>query len=155
MRISDWSSDVCSSDLGAISDWSGRRKPLTVLGYGLGAIAKPLFPIASSAGLVLAARFVDRIGKGIRGAPRDALIGDLAPPGVRGAAYGLRQSLDTVGAFAGPPLAIARMALGGGDFRLVFWIAVVPAVVSVVILVTPVREPDRTPATGPTRSPQD
>ena len=127
---------------GALSDYLGRRKLLAVLGYGLGAMTKPVFALAQGAGAVVAARFVDRIGKGIRGAPRDALVADLAPPGQRGAAYGLRQSLDTVGAFAGPLLATALMLLFAGDFRAVFWVAVVPAVLAVVLLFAGVREPE-------------
>ncbi len=138
---------------GALSDYLGRRKLLAVIGYGLGALSKPLFPLASSAGLVLTARFADRIGKGIRGAPRDALVGDLAPPHIRGAAFGLRQSLDTIGAFAGPLLAIGLMAWSGGDFRLVFWIAVIPALISVAILMLAVKEPERGRAPGKARLP--
>jgi len=126
---------------GTISDWLGRRKGLTVLGYGLGAISKPLFALALTVHWVFVARFMDRIGKGIRGAPRDALIADLTPPEIRGAAYGLRQSLDTVGAFVGPLLAIGLMVLWAGDFRAVFWFAVFPAVISVLILVFGVHEP--------------
>jgi MFS family permease len=126
---------------GTISDWLGRRKGLTVLGYGLGAISKPLFALALTVHWVFVARFMDRIGKGIRGAPRDALIADLTPPEMRGTAYGLRQSLDTVGAFIGPLLAIALMVLWAGDFRAVFWFAVIPAVISVLILVFGVHEP--------------
>jgi len=133
---------------GALSDYLGKRKLLTVIGYGVAAISKPLFPLAGSAGLVFAARFMDRIGKGIRGAPRDALIGDIAPPRLRGASYGLRQSLDTVGAFAGPLLAIAFMALLADDIRAVFWVAIIPAVIAVAILVFGVKEPK----TGPTKS---
>src|SRR5690606_15121443 len=102
---------------------------------------KPLFALASGAGLVLAARFVDRVGKGIRGAPRDALVADLTPPEVRGAAFGLRQSLDTVGAFVGPLLATALMLLWADDFRAVFWVAVVPGVLAVALLLVGVREP--------------
>lgn len=109
---------------GALSDYLGRRKGLAVPGYAMGAVTKPLFAIASGAGLVLAARFVDRIGKGIRSEPRDALVADLTPPEVRGAAFGLRQSLDTVGAFVGPLLATALMLLWADDFRAVFWVAV-------------------------------
>lgn len=131
---------------GALSDYLGRRKPLAVLGYGLGALSKPLFAIASSAGLVLAARLIDRVGKGIRGAPRDALVADIAPPAVRGAAFGLRQALDTVGAFLGPLLAIGLMLLWANDFRAVFWVAVIPAVLCVVLLVFGVREPERAAA---------
>lgn len=127
---------------GVISDWWGRRKPLAVLGYGLGALAKPLFALATTSGLVLGARLIDRVGKGIRGAPRDALVADLAPPAMRGAAFGLRQSLDTVGSFLGPLLAIALMLLWGGNFRAVFWVAVIPAVLCVALLVVGVREPD-------------
>jgi len=130
---------------GVLSDWFGRRKLLAVLGYGLGALAKPLFAIATSSGMVLSARLIDRVGKGIRGAPRDALVADLAPPAMRGAAFGLRQALDTVGAFAGPLLAIALMLLWANDFRAVFWVAVIPAGLSVALLVFGVQEPDRAP----------
>jgi MFS family permease len=130
---------------GAWSDWLGRRKPLAVLGYGLGAASKPLFALANGAGMVLAARLIDRVGKGIRGAPRDALVADLVAPEQRGAAYGLRQSLDTVGAFLGPLIAIALMLLWANDFRAVFWVAVIPGVLSVLLLVTGVREPERPP----------
>ena len=128
---------------GWLSDRLGKRKLLTVVGYGLGALSKPLFALAPTASWVLFARFSDRVGKGIRGAPRDALVGDLAPPGLTGAAYGLRQSLDTVGAFVGPLLAMALMALFADDFRLVFWLAVVPGLVAVAILILGVREPQR------------
>jgi len=138
---------------GVLSDWFGRRKLLAVIGYGLGALSKPLFPLAGSAGLVLAARFVDRIGKGIRGAPRDALVADLTPPAIRGAAFGLRQSLDTVGAFAGPLLAIGLMLASGGDIQLVFWLAVIPAAISVAILVGGVHEPDAARPAKAARSP--
>jgi MFS family permease len=126
---------------GALSDYIGRRKGLAVIGYGLGALSKPLFALALSVNWVLAARFLDRIGKGIRGAPRDALIADLAPADMRGAAYGLRQSLDTVGAFLGPLLGVALMLLWAGDFRTVFWFAVIPAFISVLLLVFGVDEP--------------
>jgi MFS family permease len=131
---------------GAWSDWLGRRKPLAVLGYGMGAASKPLFALANSAGVVLAARLVDRVGKGMRGAPRDALVADLVPPEQRGAAYGLRQSLDTVGAFLGPLIAIALMLLWANDFRAIFWVAVIPGVLSVLLLVAGVREPERPPS---------
>ena len=126
---------------GTISDYIGKRKGLTVLGYGLGALSKPLFALALSVQWVFAARFMDRIGKGIRGAPRDALIADLTPQEIRGAAYGLRQSLDSVGAFAGPLLAVLLMLLWAGDFRTVFWFAVIPAAIAVLILVFGVHEP--------------
>src|SRR5215813_1944985 len=115
---------------GALSDWLGRRKLLAVLGYGLAAFTKPIFPLASSIGWLVAARFIDRVGKGIRGAPRDALIADIAPSHVRGASFGLRQSLDTVGAFLGPLVAIALMWLTADNFTAVFWVAVIPAFVS-------------------------
>ncbi|MFA5122721.1 MFS transporter [Zavarzinia sp.] len=138
---------------GALSDWLGRRKLLAALGYGLAAVTKPVFPLAGSLGWLVAARFVDRVGKGIRGAPRDALVADLAPPELRGASFGLRQSLDTVGAFAGPLLAIGLMALTGDQFKAVFWVAVVPAVLSVAVLVVAVREPARPAGAGRVRMP--
>lgn len=131
---------------GALSDCFGRRKPLALLGYGMAALTKPLFPYASSAGMVFLARFIDRLGKGIRGAPRDALVADITPPEQRGAAFGLRQSLDTVGAFAGPVLAIVLAAVFAGELRTVLWIAVLPAFISVVVLWVGVREPKRQPA---------
>lgn len=112
---------------GPLSDYLGKRKILAVIGYGLGALSKPLFALASEVGMVYAARFLDRIGKGVRGAPRDALVADLTPPAQRGAAYGLRQALDTFGAFTGPVLAIILMPLWHNDFRAVFWVAVIPA----------------------------
>lgn len=129
---------------GVLSDYWGRRKPLAVLGYGLAALSKPLFALAAGAGLVVFARLIDRVGKGIRGAPRDALVAELASPGQRGSAFGLRQSLDTVGAFLGPLLAIGLMLLWSDNFRAVFWIAVVPAICAVALLLFGVREPDRT-----------
>jgi MFS family permease len=138
---------------GWISDRFARRKALTILGYGMGALSKPIFALAPSPAWVLAARFSDRLGKGIRGAPRDALVGELAPPALRGAAYGLRQSLDTVGAFAGPLLAIALMALFADDFRLVFRLAVIPGLLAVAILVIGVREPRAKPAAERAKAP--
>ncbi len=126
---------------GTLSDYLGKRKLLAVVGYGLAALSKPVMPLAPSVGWVFGARVLDRMGKGIRGAPRDALVGDISPPHVRGAAYGLRQSLDTVGAFIGPLLAIVFMALLQGNIRSVFWIAVIPAFISVGILVAAVKEP--------------
>src|SRR5262245_15123378 len=119
---------------GAISDWLGRRKLLIVIGYGLAAFTKPVFPLATSIGWLFTARFVDRIGKGIRGAPRDALIADLSPPEVRGTSFGLRQSLDTVGAFLGPLVAIGLMLLFADNFSAVFWIAVIPAFLAVAVI---------------------
>ncbi|MGD9834901.1 MAG: MFS transporter, partial [Piscinibacter sp.] len=139
---------------GALSDWLGRRKRVALIGYALGAASKPFFALAQGAGVVIAARFVDRIGKGIRGAPRDALVADIAPPALRGAAYGLRQALDSVGAIAGPLLAAGLMLVFVNDFRVVFWIAVVPGVLAVLLLGLGVAEPERaapTRATNPIR----
>jgi MFS family permease len=137
---------------GSLSDYLGRRKGLAVLGYALGALSKPLFALSSGAGLVITARLIDRVGKGIRGAPRDALVADIAPPEVRGAAFGLRQSLDTVGAFTGPLLAVGLMLLWANDFRAVFWVAVIPGLLSVLLLMVGVTEPERhanAPRTNP------
>ncbi len=128
---------------GAASDYLKKRKALAVVGYGLAAITKPVFALASSLGLIFSARIIDRIGKGIRGAPRDALIADITPPEMRGAAYGLRQSLDTVGAFVGPLLAMGLMLLWANDFRAIFWVAVMPAFLSVAVLLFGVKEPQR------------
>ena len=128
---------------GALSDWWGKRKLLAVIGYGLAALTKPVFPLATSVGWVIAARFIDRVGKGIRGAPRDALVADIAPPELRGASFGLRQSLDTTGAFLGPLLAIALMWLTANHFQTVFWVAVIPAILAVALLILAVREPPR------------
>lgn len=138
---------------GVISDWTGRRKPLLLAGYGLAALTKPLFPLADSAALVLGARLLDRFGKGLRGAPRDALVADYTPVALRGAAYGLRQSMDTVGAFLGPLLAIGLMALGGNDIRYVFSWAVLPAALAVLTILIFVREPERTSTAAPRRFP--
>jgi MFS family permease len=129
---------------GAFSDWIGKRKPLLLAGYGLGALAKPLFPLAGSVATIFAARFIDRIGKGIRGAPRDALIADVTPPEQRGAACGLRQSMDTVGAVIGPLLAVALMALTNDDFRATFWVAVIPAMLCVVVILFAVKDAPQT-----------
>jgi MFS family permease len=128
---------------GALSDYIGKRKLLAAFGYGLAAFTKPIFPLASSIGWVVLARFVDRIGKGIRGAPRDALIADLAPHDLRGASYGLRQSLDTVGAVLGPLLALTLMYVLTDNFSTVFWIAVVPAFASFAVILFWVHEPER------------
>ncbi|MEP6607561.1 MAG: MFS transporter [Burkholderiaceae bacterium] len=128
---------------GVLSDFWGRRKSLAVFGYSLGALSKPLFAIATTTGMAFTARFVDRIGKGIRGAPRDALVADIAPAEMRGAAFGLRQSLDTIGAFVGPLLAIGLMLLWANDFRKVFWVAVIPGALAVALLIVGVREPTR------------
>ena len=130
---------------GVLSDWFGRRKGLALIGYGLGAMTKPLFALAPSVGVVLAARLLDRVGKGIRGAPRDALVADIAPPELRGAAFGLRQSLDTVGAFTGPLLAVGLMLLWANDFAAVFWVAVIPGFMAVALLAFGVKEPPQKP----------
>jgi MFS family permease len=127
---------------GTLSDYWGKRKGLAVFGYALGAFTKPLFATASGLGLVLTARLLDRIGKGVRGAPRDALVADIAPPHLRGAAFGLRQSLDTVGAILGPLLAFGLMLLWADDFRAVFWVAVVPGLMSVALLFLGIKEPE-------------
>src|SRR5262249_17729732 len=131
---------------GALSDRLGKRKLLAALGYGLAAFTKPVFALATSISWIVTARFVDRVGKGIRGAPRAALIADLTPIEIRGAAFGLRQSLDTVGAAIGPLLAIAFMALTASNFTAIFWIAVIPAFISFALIVFRVREPDRSAA---------
>ncbi|MFN4163580.1 MAG: MFS transporter [Ferrovibrio sp.] len=128
---------------GALSDWLGKRKFLAALGYGLAAVTKPVFPLAPSVAWLIAARFVDRIGKGIRGAPRDALVADIAPPHLRGASFGLRQALDTAGAFIGPLLAIGLMWLTADHFQTVFWIAVIPAFLALALIVFAVHEPER------------
>ncbi|EPA94050.1 MFS transporter [Pseudomonas sp. G5(2012)] len=125
---------------GAISDFMGRRKGLLLLGYGVAALSKPLFPLAHSVEVVFTARFLDRIGKGIRGAPRDALVADVSPPSIRGACYGLRQSMDTVGAVLGPAMAIVLM-LWLADIQLVLWFAVIPAIVAVALIFVGVKEP--------------
>ena len=138
---------------GVISDWAGKRKWLAVIGYGLGALTKPFFAMATGAGWVFGARFMDRIGKGIRGAPRDALIADVTDPSVRGAAFGLRQSLDTVGAFVGPLLAMGLMLLWANDFRAVFWVAVIPGLLAVTLLIVGVREPEKKASAAPAAFP--
>ena len=137
---------------GAISDFIGRRKGLMLLGYGLAALTKPLFPLAHSVEVVFTARFLDRIGKGIRGAPRDALVADVSPPEIRGACFGLRQSMDTVGAVLGPALAILLM-LWLADIQLVLWVAVIPAAIAVTLIVTGVKEPVHAPSERKFRSP--
>ncbi|KUZ74841.1 MFS transporter [Burkholderia ubonensis] len=142
---------------GAISDWLGRRKALLLAGYGLAALTKPMFPLAHGPGLVIAARLIDRFGKGIRGAPRDALVADVAPPEIRGACYGLRQSMDTVGAVGGPLLAIALMFVFADHIRAVLWFASIPAFATLAVLTFGVREPAaaRAGRVNPFRSPLD
>ncbi len=126
---------------GTLSDYLGKRKGLAVFGYALGALTKPLFALAPTAGIVLTARLLDRVGKGVRGAPRDAMVADVTPPHLRGAAFGLRQSLDSVGAFLGPLIAVGLMLLWGNNFRAIFWVAAVPAFMAVALLIAGVREP--------------
>jgi MFS family permease len=138
---------------GALSDWLGKRKFLAALGYGLAAFTKPIFPLAPTVGWLIAARFIDRIGKGIRGAPRDALVADLSPAELRGASFGLRQSLDTVGAFLGPLLAIGLMLWTANSYTFVFWVAVLPAFLSFVLILFAVREPERPAGQRPVKNP--
>lgn len=128
---------------GALSDWLGKRKLLAVFGYGLAALTRPIFPLASSIDWLIAARFIDRVGKGIRGAPRDALVADIAPPHLRGASFDLRQSLDTIGSFLGPLFAIGLMWVTAFHFKTVFWFAIIPAFLSVGLLLVAVKEPER------------
>ena len=127
---------------GMLSDYLGKRKWLAVTGYALGAFTKPVFALASSIELVFTARLLDRVGKGIRGTPRDAMVADLTPPELRGAAFGLRQSLDSIGAFVGPLLAVGLMLLWANDFRAVFWVAVIPGILSVLLLAFGISESD-------------
>jgi MFS family permease len=138
---------------GALSDWIGKRKLLAVFGYGLAAFTKPVFPLASSVGWLIAARFIDRVGKGVRGAPRDALVADMSPAHLRGASFGLRQSLDTVGAFLGPLFAIGLMWWTVDHFQVVFWAAVIPAFMALALIIYAVREPGRSKDLRKVRNP--
>jgi MFS family permease len=152
--IAEATANISKIFSGYVSDRIGRRKPLILAGYALGVLSKPCFALAGSAAVVLGARFADRIGKGLRGAPRDALIAEVTPPQIRGRAFGLRQSLDTIGALLGPLLAVALMYLFANDMRSVFWIAVLPGFASVAIILFAVREPpaaDREPGRPPLR----
>ena len=126
---------------GRLSDRSRKRKPWVLLGYGLAALSKPLFPVAQGAPELMGARLADRVGKGIRGAPRDAIIADETPPDIRGRAFGLRQALDTVGALIAPLAAVGLMILFVEDIRAVFWIAVIPAALSFLLALIAVKEP--------------
>jgi len=136
---------------GALSDRLGNRKFLAALGYGIAALTKPIFPLAPNLAWLTAARFVDRVGKGVRGAPRDALVADLAPPNLRGASFGLRQSLDTIGAFVGPLLAILLMLATANSYVTVFWVAVIPAFLAFALIVFAVHEPPRAPGGEPAK----
>ena len=151
--VAEATASVAKLFSGVLSDAWGRRKPLVALGYGLAAASKPLFPLASAPAQVLAARFIDRIGKGLRGAPRDALIADLTPAAVRGASYGLRQTLDTLGALGGPLLAVGLMAASSGNVRLVFWVAAIPAVGAVLLVLAGVEDVAPEVRPGPLRPP--
>jgi MFS family permease len=138
---------------GSLSDWRGRRKGLVVLGYGLAAFAKPIFPLAPGIEWLVGARFLDRVGKGIRGAPRDAMLVDLSPTGMRGRCFGLRQSLDTIGAFVGPFVAILLMWWTANNYVFVFWVAVVPAFLALALIILTVHEPERSPNLPPANLP--
>ena len=136
---------------GVISDITTRRKPLAVLGYGLGAVSKLIFPLATSTGWIVTAKALDRVGKGIRGTPRDALIADVTPPEIRGASFGLRKSLDTVGGFLGPLAAIGLMLALNNDVLTIYWIAVVPAFLAIALLIFGIREPEAPPSARPVK----
>ncbi len=151
--VAEASASITKVFSGWISDRLGKRKLLAVLGYGLGALSKPIFPLAVTPFEVLGARFADRIGKGIRGAPRDALVADITEPGARGAAFGIRQALDTVGAFLGPLVAIGLMLVLAGDIRAVFAWAVIPALIAVLLMIFGVNEPKRPPGPKTVQSP--
>jgi MFS family permease len=138
---------------GALSDWLGKRKGLAALGYGMAAFTKPIFPLAPNLSWLISARFIDRVGKGVRGAPRDALVADLSPPEIRGASFGLRQSLDTIGAFVGPLLAILLMLWTANNFQTVFWIAVIPGFLAFGLIAFGVKEPERPAELRPVKSP--
>ncbi|HEX6957490.1 MAG TPA: MFS transporter [Ferrovibrio sp.] len=150
--IAEATASVTKVFSGALSDWLGKRKLLAIAGYGLAALTKPFFPLAHTIEAVFFARFADRLGKGIRGAPRDALVADITPLHLRGAAYGLRQSLDTVGAIIGPLLAMAAMALLSGDLRGALWVAVLPAFMAVALLAFGVKEPQAPVGGGEART---
>ncbi|OLL27253.1 MFS transporter [Burkholderia sp. SRS-W-2-2016] len=138
---------------GAISDYLGRRKGLILFGYGLAALTKPLFPLATVPAVAITARLLDRLGKGIRGAPRDAFVADVAPPAIRGACFGLRQSMDTVGAFLGPLLAIGLMFHFSDHIRTVLWFSVIPAIIAIALIAFGLGETGHTPARRTFRSP--
>jgi len=141
--IAEATANIAKLASGRLSDRSRKRKPWILLGYGMAALSKPLFPLAQGALPILGARFVDRLGKGIRGAPRDAMIADETPPELRGAAYGLRQAMDTVGAFLAPIAAVGLMLIFAGNIRAVFWVAAIPALLSFLFAWAMLREPKR------------
>ncbi len=151
--IAEATANIVKVFSGALADRWGRRKPLAALGYGMAALTKPVFALATTVSWLVAARFIDRVGKGIRGAPRDALVADLAPAHLRGAAFGLRQALDTVGAFVGPLLAMVLMWLTANHFQTVFWFAVLPAALAAALIIFGVREPPRPEGVPPVRAP--
>lgn len=151
--VAESTASVAKVFSGYLSDRMGRRKPLILLGYGLGALSKPVFALAASGTVVLGARFADRFGKGMRGAPRDALVADVTPPAIRGRAFGLRQSLDTLGAFIGPLVAMALMVLFANNMRLVFWIAVIPGLLAVLCVILGVEDRQRDVSTPKVRAP--
>ena len=138
---------------GYLSDRMGKRKPLILVGYGPGSLSKPLFALAGTAPVIMGARFADRIGKGLRGAPRDALVADVTPPEIRGRAFGLRQSIDTLGAFLGPLIAIAAMAAFANNMRAVFWLAVIPAIIAVLLVLVGVEDAKRPASESSARIP--
>ena len=125
---------------GRASDWMGRRKPLVLLGYAVSAVNKVMFPLAGTVSIVFAARVIDRIGKGLRDAPRDAFMTDVTPAKVRGSGFGLRLAFYTTGFVIGPLAAMEVMQLSGDNFRLVFWLAVIPAVLAIIILIFGITE---------------
>lgn len=134
---------------GSLSDWMKKRKPLVIAGYFMGAISKPLFALANSVSMIFFIRLFDRIGKGVRGAPRDALMADIVPNNLRGQAFGLRQSLDTIGAFIGPILAMIVLSISNNDFSLLFWIAAIPGFLAVGVLFFGVHEKERSESIRP------
>lgn len=127
---------------GAIGDRLGRYKAIVVFGYGLSALSKIVFPFAGSPAPIFAARIIDRVGKGLRTSPRDAMIARATHPSILGRAFGIRQSLDTLGAVFGPLLAIVILGVTHNDFQLLFWIAVAPGVLAVIVLTRAAEEPN-------------
>lgn len=145
--IAEGTASVTKVFAGAISDYFRRRKTLIVLGYALAALTRPLFPLAGSAPVIFAARFLDRMSKASRDAPRDALVADVTAQGQRGAAYGLRVALDSLGSVLGPILAVLLMLFFSGGIRAAMWVAVIPAVLAVIVIAMLVREPEQKQAT--------